>query len=146
MRKLAVILSFALLFCAFSGAAGADDKFCDVKIKVLKDETGRPIRNASVVLHSVNSKGKQGSGGLQLKTNAEGETSYSGIPYGTLRVQIILHGFQTYGEDFDIDAPTKDIVVRLKPPTKQYSIYDDHGKAAEKKDDDKKPKKDDQPK
>ena len=44
------------------------------------------VRNASVILHPVNKKGKQEKGGLELKTNADGQTSYAGIPFGKLRV------------------------------------------------------------
>ena len=42
-----------------------------------------------------------------------------------LRVQVLAPGFQTYGEDYEIDSEAKDIVVKLKRPQKQYSIYDD---------------------
>jgi hypothetical protein len=103
------------------------DQYSELKVKVLKATNGKPIRNAIVVLHSVNDKGKQESGGLNLKTDLEGEASYSGIPYGKLRVQVIMSGYQTYGEDHEIDQPQQEIVVKLEPPQKQYSIYDKPG-------------------
>ena len=90
---------------------------------VLKDESGKPIRNASVILHQVNARGRQGSGGLQLKTDNEGRASYAGIPYGKLRIQVIAPGFQTYGEDHDIKQPEQEFVIKLKRPQQQYSIY-----------------------
>ena len=62
--------------------------------------------------------------GFELKTDSEGKTHFDGVPYGTLRVQVIAHGFQTYGEDFDIGQPTREIVIKLNPPRRQYSIYD----------------------
>jgi hypothetical protein len=121
-------ISFLLFLLSFASVciAGDKDKFGSVKIKVVKEESGKPVRNAAVVLHAVSSKGKQG-GGMNLKTNAEGETSYDGIPYGTLRVQVIYQGLQTYGEDHPIDQPDQEILIKMKPAQKQYSIYDKPG-------------------
>jgi hypothetical protein len=126
------ILAFLLVaVLAFAGDKKDKDKdkeqYSDLKVKVLKAANGKPIRNAIVVLHAVNSKGKQESGGLNLKTNDEGEASYSGIPYGKLRIQVIMSGFQTYGEDHDIGQPEQEILVKMEPPQKQFSIYDKPG-------------------
>ena len=93
---------------------------------VLKDENGKPVRNAAVVMHPVDDEGKQERGGIELKTDPEGKTSYEGVPYGKLRVQVLAPGFQTYGEDFEVGQPSMDITIKLKRPTKQYSIYEDH--------------------
>lgn len=93
---------------------------------VLKEDNGKPVRNAAVIMHAVNAQGKQGKGDLELKTNAEGRASFDGIPYGELRVQVLAHGFQTYGEDFDINKPNVDITIKLKLPQHQYSVYEDH--------------------
>jgi hypothetical protein len=95
---------------------------------VIKDDNGKPVRNAAVIMHSVNTKGKQERGGLELKTDPDGKATYEGIPYGMLRVQVLAQGFQTYGEDYDIEKPKTDITIKLKRPQTQYSIYDDHAK------------------
>jgi hypothetical protein len=92
---------------------------------VLKEDNGKPVRNAAVVLHPVNAKGKQGRGGFELKTDSDGKTQFEGVPYGKMRVQVLAPGFQTYGEDFDIEEPQKEITIRLKRPQKQFSIYED---------------------
>jgi hypothetical protein len=63
-----------------------------------------------------------------LKTSPEGKADFDGIPYGLLRVQVLAHGFQTYGEDFDIQGPKTEITIKLKRPNEQYSIYDDRAK------------------
>jgi len=42
-----------------------------------------------------------------------------------MRIQVLAQGFQTYGDDYVIDKPTMDIVVKLKRPAEQYSIYGD---------------------
>jgi hypothetical protein len=93
---------------------------------VLKDFNGKPVRSAAVVLHEVSDKGKQEKGGLELKTDLDGKASYEGVPYGKLRVQVLATGFQTFGADYEINQPTLDIVIRLKRPEGQYSIYDNH--------------------
>jgi hypothetical protein len=128
-----VVRTFAFLFILIAAAGssslvsaapgGADDKQSMLTLIVLKDDNGKPIRNASVILHPVDKNGKQSRGGQQLKTNPEGKTSYPGVPYGKLRVQVIMSGYQTFGGDFDIDKPEQEITVKLKRPTEQYSIY-----------------------
>ena len=95
---------------------------------VLKEDNGKPVRNAAVIMHPVNSHGKQGHGGMELKTDAEGKSSFDGIPYGPLRVQVLASGFQTYGEDFNIDKPSMSFTIKLKRPQGQYSIYEEHPK------------------
>jgi hypothetical protein len=127
MKRLSLAF-VCLLVMVCVAMAGDKDQFGSVKIKVLKEENGKPVRNAAVVLHSVDSKGKQG-GGMNLKTNSDGETGYDGVPYGTLRIQVIYHGLQTYGQDHKIDQPEQEIVVKMKPAQDQYSIYDKPGAA-----------------
>jgi hypothetical protein len=105
---------------------------------VVKEDNGKPVRNAAVIMHPVSNHGKQEKGGLELKTDADGKTSFDGIPYGKLRVQILASGFQTFGEDYDIGQAKMEFTVRLKRPQGQYSLYQDHpGEKKEEKKDDK---------
>jgi hypothetical protein len=109
------------------GQKDADDEPTAVmSFLVLKGENGKPVRNASVIMHAVSSHGKQERGDLELKTNSEGKASFDGIPYGKLRVQVLASGFQTYGDDFDINQHEVSITIKLKRPQGQYSVYDDH--------------------
>jgi len=103
---------------------------------VVKDDNGKPVRNAAVIMHPVNPHGKQGRGGLELKTDVDGKTSFDGIPYGMLRVQVLASGFQTFGDDYDVNQPKMAFTVKLKRPQGQYSIYETHpgDKPDEKKD------------
>ena len=103
-----------------------------VNFVILRDENGKPIRNAAVVIHPVNDDGKQQRGGIELKTDPEGKTNYDGVPYGKMRIQVLAPGFQTYGDDYDVSQPTMDVTVKMKRPGRQYSIYEEH--PAEKKD------------
>ena len=93
---------------------------------VLKDDSGKPIRNAAVVLHPVGHQGKQAKTGFELKSDNDGKTHFDGIPYGTWRVQVIATGFQTFGDDYNVNQAEQEITIRLKRPQGQYSIYDNH--------------------
>ncbi len=96
-----------------------------VKFVVLKDDNGKPVRNAAVVLHPVGQNGKQSKGGFELKTDGEGKTEFAGVPYGKLRIQVIAPGFQTFGDDYDISKLEQEITIRMKRPRDQYTIYGD---------------------
>jgi hypothetical protein len=141
MKKRFLIVSAVVIVLGVGmiGLAGAQDDegpMSDLRFVVVRDYNGKPVRNAAVVLHPVNRKGKQSRGGLELKTDAEGRTNIDGIPYGPLRVQVLAPGFQTFGEDYKIDKAEMEITVKLKRPGGQYSVYENHGDA--KKADDKK--------
>jgi len=124
----AALSAIAILMC-LPGVAGAQDDYdgpmSDLQFVVLKDYNGKPVRNAAVVLHPVTRKGKQSRGGMELKTDSDGKTNIDGIPYGPLRIQVLAPGFQTFGEDYQIDKPALVITVRLRRPEGQYSVYDD---------------------
>jgi hypothetical protein len=128
MKRFALI---AALLCAL--ALHADDKYATLNFLVVRADNGKPIRNASIVLHPVAKDGRQKHSGYQLKTDPDGKASFEGAPFGKLRVQVLIRGFQTYGEDFDIHQSIEEITIRLKRPQSQYSIYDDKPKQEETK-------------
>ena len=105
------------------GLVAAETKTSTLNFLVLKESNGKPVRNAAVVLHEVDKNGKQGKGGFELKTNQDGKTFFDGVPYGQLRIQVLAPGFQTFGDDYQITQPVQEIIIKLKPPQKQYSIY-----------------------
>jgi uncharacterized GH25 family protein len=117
-------------------AANAKDKksesenLANVHFTVVKDDNGKPVRNASVILHPVDKDGKQGKGGYQLKTDNDGLTESEGVPFGKLRIQVIAHGFQTFGQDYAVDQTSMNIDIRLKRPTQQFTIYDQPTKSS----------------
>jgi len=127
------IAGVALAMLAMAGTAvGQKDKDDEptswMNFLVLKEDNGKPVRNAAVIMHTVSEHGKQGHGGMELKTDADGKANFDGIPYGKLRVQVLAQGFQTYGEDYDIDKPKTELTIKLKRPQGQFSVYDDHPK------------------
>lgn len=125
-----LLMGLATMVPAFAQKDKDNEPTSWLYFTVIKDDNGKPVRNAAVVLHPVNAKGKQERGGMELKTSPEGKCDFDGIPYGALRVQVLAHGFQTYGEDFDIEKPKTEITIKLKRPQGQFSIYDDNPNGA----------------
>src|ERR1700682_1431211 len=133
---IAAVIGVGVGLIGLGVAEGDEGALAGLRFVVVRDYNGKPVRNAAVVLHPVNRKGKQSRGGLELKTDNDGKTNIDGIPYGPLRVQVLAPGFQTFGEDYEINKPELEITVKLKRPGGQYSIYEstaDAKKAEEKK-------------
>src|SRR5215475_10422458 len=125
MRTLLTAAMLTLLLVPAAAVAQKDteeDPSSVLNFVVTKEDNGKPVRNAAVIMHPVNEKGKQERGGVELKTDSEGKCTYDGIPYGMLRVQVLAKGFQTYGEDFDIKKPQTNLAIKLKRPQGQYTI------------------------
>ena len=130
-RRLLAVTLLATLLTALSSTADdkknqkdSGDSSATLNFVITKDTNGKPVKNAAVILHSVDKEGRQSKGGLNLKTSEEGKASVPGVPFGKMRVQVIAKGFQTYGEDIDITQAEQEIVIKMKPPAEQYSIYD----------------------
>ncbi|MGA2101728.1 MAG: carboxypeptidase-like regulatory domain-containing protein [Candidatus Sulfotelmatobacter sp.] len=132
MKKIIIAGIGLVLLGAASVVVGQKDKDTEptswVYFSVVKEDNGKPVRNAAVIMHAVNAKGNQERGDMELKTSPDGKADFDGIPYGKLRVQIIASGFQTFGEDYDVTKSKTEITIKLKRPQGQYSVYDDHAK------------------
>ena len=133
MIRKALVLGVSVVLLAMSAQTVAqkdqdDEPTSAVNFLVIKEDNGKPVRNAAVIMHPVNPHGKQGHGGMELKTDPDGKAGFDGIPYGMLRVQVLAQGFQTYGEDFDVEKPKMSLTIKLKRPQSQYSIYEEHPK------------------
>src|SRR5574340_179526 len=123
MQRACLMLA-ALVMTAVVVAGAQQNQYADLNFKVVKEANGKPVRNASVVLHPLNKEGKPEKGGLELKTDPEGNAVLNSLRYGKLRVQVLAKGFQTYGEDYAVDKPEMEIDIKLKKPQAQYSIYE----------------------
>ena len=106
-----------------AGAQKPQAQKASLKITVLKEATGKPVKNAEVILHPVDKDGGQKQEGLELKTHEDGKTDISGIRYGKLRIQVIAQGYRTFGQDFVVNQPTMEITIKLEKPADQFSIY-----------------------
>jgi hypothetical protein len=100
-----------------------DQKTASVNMTVIRNSSGKPVKNAEVVIHLIDNHGKAKQEGLELKTHEDGKAEANGIPYGKVRIQVIAPGFRTYGEDFSIDQPNLEFTIKLQKPAEQLSIY-----------------------
>jgi hypothetical protein len=135
IRAFAVLAALALSLAAISLHAQdtkrgrkykAPPPTSRIEITILRDSTGKPIENASVIFHPLDENGHD-AGNMELKTNEDGKTIIDVIETGaTLRVQVIAKGFQTYGKDYKIDQSTMAFDIRMKRPGEQYSTYKPH--------------------
>ena len=135
-RFFAVLAALALAFSAVSLHAQDSSKrgrkykspppTSKIEVTILRDASGKPIENASVIFHPLDEHGHD-AGNMELKTNEDGKTIIDVIETGaTLRVQVIAKGFQTYGNDFKIDKSEMALEIRMKRPGEQYSTYKPH--------------------
>lgn len=96
-----------------------------INVTVLKADNGKPIQDAHVIFHPI--EGDKDKGAMELKTDEDGKISIDVIPIGdTVRLQIIANGYQTYGQDYQVDRPNLTWEVCLRRPGAQYSIYTHH--------------------
>jgi len=128
------ICSFALYGQSDSSTRGRKIKTLPptarVEVTILKDVNGKPVENAAVVFHPM--QGEKDEGNMELKTNEDGKTVIDVLPIGgTVRLQVIARGFQTFGDDYKIDKSDMAIEIRMKRPGEQYSIYKKHDKPQE---------------
>jgi len=129
-KKLAATLGAVIVIamCSPARLLQAQDEegpTASIHVVVVRDTDGKPVKYAQVVLHPVNRKGKS-KGEMDLKTDADGRASLDGLPYGSVEIQVVAKGFQTFGEDYEVKQPEMQIMVKLKHPSGQYSIYENH--------------------
>jgi hypothetical protein len=134
-RHLPALVILLAVFAGFSSLNAAQDQprrgrkytpppeTSHITVTVVKETNGKPIESAAVIFHPM--LGDKDKGNMELKTNEEGMAVIDVIPTNsTVRLQVIATGFQTFGNDYKIDGPTKEIVVKLKRPVRQYSTYE----------------------
>ncbi len=93
-----------------------------LSITVTRASNGKPVENAAVIFHTFHDGKDQGN--MELKTNEDGKATLDLIPMGDeVRLQVFKSGFQTYGENFTNDQPTRELAIQVKQPTGQYSTY-----------------------
>lgn len=93
-----------------------------LEILVLRDTNGKVIENAGVVFHP--SKDGVDEGNLEVKTGTDGKAFIDIIPTGSVvQVQVITSGYTTYSGELTLDAPSKQLTVRMKRPDRQVSSY-----------------------
>lgn len=95
---------------------------------VLKDQAGKPVDRASVIVkfvqgHSIVKLGKAIRTAFELRSNQEGEARIPSIPQGKILIQVIAKGYQTFGQTFDVTEDEKTLDITLNPPQQQYTAH-----------------------
>jgi len=119
------LLLAGLIVIALGILAAAEMTTLTVEVKT---PSGNPVDRASVIVKFVHGRAKAKFGKKILKTwetrtNQEGLAKIPPIPQGSIQVQVIAKGYQTFGQVFDVDEEQKTIEVKLNPPQDQYSSH-----------------------
>jgi hypothetical protein len=121
--QFAAALAVGVMTLAAFAQKKDEPKTAMVKVTVVRESSGKPVKNAEIVLHPVGKDGKQKEEGLELKSHEDGKAETGGVPFGKMRVQVIARGFRTFGQDYDIQQPNMEITIKLQKPSDQFSIY-----------------------
>ena len=120
------MLSFAALMAiAVTLSAATALTTLTVQVKSLNDH---PVDRASVIVKFVKGRAKMKLGKKirttwETRTNQDGLAKIPPVPQGTIQVQVIAKGFQTFGQVFDVKEEQKTIEIKLNPPQAQYSSH-----------------------
>jgi hypothetical protein len=94
----------------------------------VKSQSGKPVDNAGVVVKFVEGRsvfklGKKIIKSWEMRTNMEGIAKVPALPQGTILIQVIAKGYQTFGKTFDVKEEQKTLEIKLNPPQPQYSVH-----------------------
>ncbi len=93
-----------------------------IAVMVTRASNGKPVENAAVIFHTFHNGHDEGN--MEVKTNEDGKATLDVIPIGDeVRLQVFKVGFQTYGDSFTNDLASRDLTIKVKPPSGQYSMY-----------------------
>ncbi len=89
---------------------------------------GKPLENADVVVKFVKGRsaiklGKKIRISWEMRTNQDGLAKVPEIPQGTILIQVIAKGYQTFGQTYEVDETEKSIQVKMNSPQEQYSAH-----------------------
>src|SRR5579864_670801 len=121
-----ILLCLGLCFGALVATAGPPMTTLTIEVT---DQAGKPVDRAGVIVrfvkgHSVMKLGKSIKKNWEMRTSQEGRVTIPPIPQGTILIQVIAKNYQTFGDNFDVDEPTKTITIKLNPPQTQYSAHE----------------------
>lgn len=105
--------------------ANDSDKTTRLTILVVDDATRKPIYNAHVVVRfEVDRKLRRDKRvSWESKANQKGEVVLNAIPRGTVKLQVIARGYQTYGDQHELNQGEQAVTISMKSPSGQKSAY-----------------------
>ena len=126
MRKMLSIALAVAFTVAVPVAAPAKDL---TKLKIVVTNTnGKPVDRANVIVRFGGRKvvklGKKVMTQWEMRSTQEGIADIPEMPKGSIRVQVIAKGYQTFGDTFEVTEDERTIEVKLSPPQDQYSAHE----------------------
>ena len=115
----------AILVLLAGAVFGGDKSRIQVLVQNLE---GKPVDRASVIIRFVRGRsvvklGKKMITSWETRTNQDGLAKVPEMPQGTILVQVIAKGYQTFGKQFEVEEDDKTIEIRLNPPQPQHSAH-----------------------
>ncbi len=123
MRNLAWI-GMAGLMLAGTVPPAHSDETSRLSLVVLTESSRKPVADAHVVIRFVKKKIlKDKRTSWEAKTNRKGMVVLEELPLGSIKIQVIAKGYQTYGDEHELSKADEQVTVLLKLPQKQFSAY-----------------------
>ena len=128
MRKAALIVTVFLLLPAYlapTHMAAEEEETTRLTVRVVSETNDKPVNDAHVVVRFVTARTlrRDKRTSWEAKTNQRGTLVLTQIPYGEVKVQVIARGYQTYGEQYELNKPEQQLTIQLKLPGEQVSGY-----------------------
>ena len=129
MRRTGIIVAALLLvatqLAGQNAAEQKDDANTRLTLQVLNETNKQPVVGAHVVVRFTEERllRRDKRVSWEAKTNRKGEIVLSDLPTGNVKVQVIAKGFQTYGDQHDLEKPQEKLTILLQPPKGQVSAY-----------------------
>ena len=129
MRRTGIIVAALLLvatqLAGQNAAEQKDDANTRLTLQVLNETNKQPVVGAHVVVRFTEERllRRDKRVSWEAKTNRKGEVVLSDLPTGNVKVQVIAKGFQTYGDQHDLEKPQEKLTILLQPPKGQVSAY-----------------------
>jgi hypothetical protein len=123
MRAARFIL-IALALCSLPVLADSDMTLLRIEVKTL---AGKPIERASVIVRFVGGRsaaklGRKVRTSWETRSNQDGVAKIPQIPKGKIQVQVNAKGYQTFGQDFQVEEDERTLEIKMNPPQPQYSV------------------------
>jgi hypothetical protein len=97
---------------------------------VVKTQAGTPVDHAEVIVrwkadakHPRISFSKNVRRQFELRSDQQGQIEIPEIPQGSIQIQVVAKGYQTFGQIYDIYEEERTIPVTVNPPQQQYSSH-----------------------
>ncbi len=123
MRRVGIVGVVALLaLLVAAGPVGAGEEELRLEVVVTAEETGKPIPGASVYVKYTEERflRKDKKEELTGKTNEEGRAVVPGVRAGKVLVQVVVKGWKTFGQQYEVAGPKQTVEIKLKPAKRWY--------------------------